>query len=361
MLLCPFLSACPPPSVIFPCRCALFVLPQTYTLFFDRSEIFLENGKSIVCEYLKDIIDLKELFQNLSSNVSSTPAEKHFDTFYLLNTVQKEIPENVFSDITFTNLQFQQNLHLTYIHPNAFTLTNSYVKIFETLNTNLSNDFPKEYDIFDVLTKFTNIRRISMQNDSLTSIPDYAFRQRANNSNYSIQSSLEQLWFGIEGIASQKFSSIGQYAFYELPNLRFLRLFSDNMTKIQKYSLAFKNRVNSWNLNNQYMEVYLGSKSLSSESFEPTSLTRFRSRHIFLRLYSTAMSYLDENIFQPFLESNSQSAIDIARSFESWSCDCRSSWIQRDYRLENYDIDNRVYGYRCWDYDFKNCTSAIFI
>ena len=65
---------------------------------------------------------------------------------------------------------------------------------------------------------------------------------------------------------------------------------------------------------------------------------------------------LDENIFQPFLETNPTSLIDINFTNINLVCDCLSAWIQYDY-LKNIDqLDNRVYGYGCWEYDFTNCT-----
>jgi hypothetical protein len=96
---------------------------------------------------------------------------------------------------------------------------------------------------------------------------------------------------------------------------------------------------------------------LNSTSFQLTSLNRFRNRFVFLRFYGTSITYLDENIFQPFLESNPLSLIDIGSTNTLFECDCRSSWIQYDYYKNIDQIENRVYGYKCWGYDFtKNCT-----
>jgi hypothetical protein len=105
------------------------------------------------------------------------------------------------------------------------------------------------------------------------------------------------------------------------------------------------------------LELYIGGQMLHSTSFELTSLNRFRNRVVFIRLYDTNITYLDENVFQPFLESNPSSLIDIGSTNLLFQCDCRSAWIQRDYMKTVNELDIRVYGYNCWAYDFtKDCT-----
>jgi hypothetical protein len=95
---------------------------------------------------------------------------------------------------------------------------------------------------------------------------------------------------------------------------------------------------------------------LNSTSFPPTSLSRFRNRAVILHLYYTNLTYLDENIFQPFLETHASSIIDINLTNIYLLCDCQSAWIQYDYLRDIDKLENRIYGYKCWSYDFSNCT-----
>lgn len=335
-------SECPDDSIIEPCACVLTIPSHTYLLFNDYNpETIYIHQKSIVCEHIDDAtFDLTGVFATLSSHLNDT--ESAFDTFLLHNTSVTHIPENVFGNVTFRSLMFQDNPSLTSIDANAFGSFQDSVEVFETLNTNLSDTAT----IFTILKQFVNLRRVSMHNDRLAFIPDYAF----NHTN------LTNIWFGLENRrASQPIESIGQYAFYHVPNLRLLRIFSPRLSHVNKYAFAQRNRSSSSTM----LHIYLGGAAINSTSFPPTSLTRFRSRAVLLRLYYTDLSYLDETIFQPFLESNPSSIVDINFTNANFKCDCRSAWIQHDYLRDIDALDNRVYGYRCWASDFSNCTATL--
>jgi hypothetical protein len=304
---------------------------------YNPETIYIEE-KSLVCEHIHDSsFDLQIIFQNLNSYLKSN--ESNFDSFLLYNTTIKYIPENVFYNVTFKSLMFQDNYLLTTIDKNAFEYFKDHVEVFETFNTNLSDS----ETIFFILRQFQNLRRVSMHNDRLKMIPNYAF----NHTN------LTNIWFGLETLrTSQPIESIGQYAFYDVPNLRLLRIFSPNLTQINKYAFAQRNR----SLSKAALQIYLGGQMLNSTSFPLTSLSRFRSRAVFLRLYQTNLTYLDENIFQPFLETHPSSIIDIHSTNIRFACHCQSAWIQYDYSRDIDKVENRVYGYKCWSYDFSNCT-----
>ncbi|CAF3395285.1 unnamed protein product [Rotaria sp. Silwood1] len=340
---------CPPNFVTKPCSCKSIIPSHTYLLFDDNNpEKITRQNKSIICEHIhKSSFDIQVIFSKLTSfnNIISSDDENamHFDSFLLYNTTIKHLPENVFINITFKSLIFQDNFQLTTIDKNAFSYFKNHVEIFQTLNTNLSDSDT----IFSIIQQFRYLRRLSMHNDRLKYIPNYAFNH----------SHLTHIWFGLEySNRSQPIATIGDYAFYNLPNLQFLRIFSPNLTKINKYALAQRNRSILNNGISNMLEIYLGGEMLNSTSFELTSLSRFRNRFVFIRFYHTNITYLDENVFQPFLESNPASLIDINPTNVLFKCDCRSAWIQYDY-FKNIDrMDNRVYGYQCWEYDFtKNC------
>ena len=332
-------SECPFNLILEPCSCVLTIPSHTYLIDDDPypETIYIEQ-KSIVCEHIHNSsFDLQTIFFNINSYLNKN--ETNFDNFLLYNTTVKHIPENVFHNITFKSLMFQDNYFLTTINQYAFYNFKDNVELFETLNTNLSDS----ETIFSILKQFQNLRRLSMHNDSLTIIPNYAF----NHTN------LTSIWFGLETRrTSQSIESIGQYAFYNVPNLELLRLYLPNLTKINKYSFAQRYRL----LSKSTLYIIIGGEMLNSTSFPLTSLSRFRNRSVVLRFYYTNLTYLDENIFQPFLETNPSSIIDINLTNFNLKCDCRSAWIQYDYKRDVDEVENRVYGYRCWSYDFSNCT-----
>lgn len=341
-------SECPPGFILKPCVCKPSIPSYSYFLFDeDNAEPKTTQKPSIVCENIHNAsFDIQAIFSKFSAFNSAISNQNvtSFDSFLLHNTTIRHLPDNVFINITFKNLLFQDNFQLTTIHKNAFFNFKNDVELFQTVNTNLSDTDT----IFSIIGQFQNLRRLSMHNDRLKYIPSYAFNHK----------NLTHIWFGLEyPRKSQPIEHIGKYAFYNVPNLQFLRIFSPKLTKINKYAFAQRNRYTSSTGISNMLEIYLGGENLVSTSFEPTSFNRFRNRFVFVRFYYTSITYLDENIFQPFLESNPSSLIDISSSNTMFECDCRSGWIQNDY-FKNVDrLDNRVYGYRCWAYDFtKDCT-----
>ena len=180
-------SQCPSDSIIEPCSCVLTIPSHTYLLFndFNPETIYVEQ-RSIVCEHIRNSsFDLQTIFLKLSSVLNAN--ETDFDSFLLYNTSVQSIPKNVFGTIKFKCLMFQNNYLLTTIDQNAFYYLKDYVEIFETLNTNLSDS----QTIFSILKQFQHLRRISMHNDRLKIIPNYAF----NHTN------LTNIWFGLENRA----------------------------------------------------------------------------------------------------------------------------------------------------------------
>ncbi len=339
---------CPPAIIMKPCLCIHATSYHTY-LYNAVLEPALTDEKVIICEHIHNsLFDLQSVFIKLSSfsDLISNEDENatYFNSFLLYNTSIESLPENVFINITFKTLMFQDNLQLTTIDKNAFNYFKDNVESFETLNTNLSDS----ETIFSIIKQFQNLRYLSLQNDRLTFIPSYAF-----NHSY-----LTHIYFGLEyGNQTQPIETIGNYAFYNLPKLHFLRIFSPKLTTINKYAFAQRKRFVLNDPKLDMLELYIGGQMLHSTSFELTSLNRFRNRFVFIRLYDTNITYLDENVFQPFLESNPSSLIDIGSTNLLFQCDCRSAWIQRDYMKTVNELDIRVYGYNCWAYDFtKDCT-----
>lgn len=327
-------AQCPPESVLEPCECLLAIPSHTYLLYNENNpETIISEGRSIVCEHLNaSSVDLSSIFLRLSASLAEN--ETRFDSFLLYNTTIESLPENVFDNISFTALMFQDNLQLTDIHPDAFLASRDQVEIFETLNTNLSDSDA----IFAMLRQFPNLRRLSMHNDRLRRIPANAFNQ----------SELREIWFGLENRRTkQPIESIGAYAIYPLSHLRTFRLYSPALEEIDKYAFAQRTRAS----NSTVLNLILSGESINATSFPLTTFTRFRYREVALRFLHTNITYLDEHVFQPFLASHPSSLIDLHSSNSNFECSCRSAWIQRDYQSN----ERKVFGYRCWSWESSWC------
>ena len=341
---------CPPNSTIEPCFCIpgipYDIFPPYYEL---RPQITAIHGKSIVCENIDNSsFDLRSVFVRLSAifGDNNSSNQTHFDGFFLHNTRIRHLPENIFDQLTFSGVIFHKNPLLTSIDANAFAGTREYLEVFQTFNTNLS----ETSGLFPALRTLINLRIVSMHDDQLQSIPDYAFNHTR----------LTEIWLGLEmGPTSQPIRYIGDYPFYHVPKLTTLRMSSPFLDRISKYAFAQRNRstIGVDDLS-RMLFIQIGSPMLNGTSFEATSFTRFRNRPVFLRFYNTSITYLDETIFQPFLETHPASLLDVKNSQISETCDCRSEWIFKDYCRSQQD--SRVYGTSCCSSAFfRNCTSSV--
>ena len=330
-------SSCPSSSIIEPCSCVKSIYSRVNSTYRYREHLFNETqGQSIVCEHLPSSFPLRLVFLRLTSYVQSTNDINAtiYDTFLLYNTSITDLVENLFTTITFRRLIFDYNPLLSTIDEKALTSTAKYIESIESHHCNLSNPFP-------MFRQLPNLTYIYFQDNNIRSIPTRAF-------NHSF---LRRIWFGFEySYPQDPIETIGDYAFYDLPQLYSIRLFSSKLSQISKY--AFAQRRKSFE-DDSLFELHLGGPLLHSKSFPLTSLTRFRHRQVYLRLYQTSFTYLDENVFQPFLETNGYSSVDLNGENHLFKCYCESMWIQRDYFQSWDQMDNRVYGYPCWDYDFS--------
>ncbi|CAF1280982.1 unnamed protein product [Didymodactylos carnosus] len=256
-------AECPLTISINPCSCVTHVPTVTHQASDNYRNTSIYK-RSIVCEKLtnNDIINVQTKFMNL---VLTSMEDRHFDALVLRNTTWKEIPSNIFGNLTFLRIQFEHNQYLSTIHPDTFRNTNEYVKHFETLNTNLS-----ELIFSTILNQFINLIDITMLNDSIKTIPSYAFRQRK----------LERLWLGMGyGLTGkQPLKSIAPYAFYYLPKLYFLQIATDYLIELHKYSFALETFGESMFT----FEMDFAGNGWSSNSFPLMSLTQCRSRQVFM-------------------------------------------------------------------------------
>ena len=309
-----------------------------------RPQITATYRRSILCENIDSVsFDFRPMFRNLSTLFKTDDNRTHFDAFVLHNSCVRHLPKHMFQGLTISGIALHNNPDLSSIDLEAFIGTETHLEVFQTLKTNFSDDS----EIFDVLKTLPNLRMVSMHDDQLHSIPDHAFNH----------TKLTDIWLGLEmGQTSQPIHHIGQYAFYRTPQLRTLRLFSSHLDKIGKHALAQSHRspIGVDDLQ-RMLYIYIGSPMLKSASFEETSLSRFRSRAVFLRLFNTSITYLDESLFQPFLETHPSSLLDVKYAPISETCDCRSAWIYRDY-CRGWE-DSRVYGTSCCTLNLNfNCT-----
>ncbi len=116
---------------------------------------------------------MKHIFENLNNNLKDD--EKHFKEFIFNNIVIKELAENTFDDVTSEKILITENSTLKYIHSNAFTATNSWVKEFTSYGIELDSNLT-DHNLFSALILMNNLTDITIYNSKIKEIPSDAFR-----------------------------------------------------------------------------------------------------------------------------------------------------------------------------------------
>jgi Leucine-rich repeat (LRR) protein len=275
--------------------------------------------------------------------ISSQSSDKCFDVFYFENTGLEEIPENVFGDLKFERVSLSGGF--SYIHPNAFSSSAPYVKHFSIASENYPS---KDRELFDIINTFSNMTYLTLLHSKFNAIPDRAFSENL--------SKLSTIFWQL----SKSLSTIGSYAFYELPNLTSLTLVSSKISKIKRFAFAFRKP------SNIPLKIELVGNPIDDSSFEINSLM-FTNRPIHLTFeaygYRTAITSLNENVFAPFLLSNENNKIYFNNTryyAKKFVCDCKMKWLIADELI----FLEQVYGIWCkdgrqiWDYslsEFAHC------
>ena len=273
---------------IEPCVVVDVIPSDIFSLNYElRPQITATYRRSILCDNIDSTsFDFSPMFHNLSTLFKTEANRTHFDAFLLHNSHVRHLPKHMFQGLAISGIILHNNPQLSSIDAEAFIGTEAHLEVFQTLNTNLSDDSK----IFHVLKTLPNLRMVSMHNDQLHSIPDHAFNH----------TKLTDIWLGLEmGQTSQPIHDMGEYSFYLTPQLRTLRLFSPYLDRIGKYALAQRHRspIGVDDLQ-RMLNIHIGSPMLKSTSFEATSLTRFRSRAVFLRLFNTSITWMNRS-FNP--------------------------------------------------------------
>lgn len=287
-------SSCPMNYVLNPCHC--------------REERIICDG-----EYS---FNLKTVFNKLNRTLRNDQ-DKVFDEFVLNNTEIAELDDDVFSHIRFGRIHLVDALSLRRISGNAFRVIGPYVQEFVVQGENVLGEESFTDDLFDALNSLTNATTIWLDRNRLRSIPTVAFGKNPN-ANFALM----DLNFNKYSSKNGYIRSIGNFAFYYLNNLQHLYLSHQRLTYLPANAFDFELP----SLSTLY--IYLGNNKLNNTSFEKGIFLNAK-RPIHLELYwNPDLTYLDEEVFEPFLKANKANKISLQDN--PLSCDCKSYWMVRD-------------------------------
>jgi len=309
-------SKCPDPELVKPCDC------------------YNDNG--IHCGG-NQYINLKETFHRLSQKLDKD--NKSFEELTIYNTAITELEDNTFSDITFGEILFLGASKLSTIHSNVFNGTNLKTTSILTEST------PLDESIFKSLSQFKNLESLTIFNSNIEQIPSYAFPP---------ENKLKRL-----NINGPKLKKISDFAFYNLDSLTQL-IISGTLDGISLNALNFRKE------SKESLEVQLDNNLWNASSIAVNALNNFK-RPVVLKhrckWNERQISYLNENVFGPFLNANEGNEI---RGFFNYfnpilcpivlDCnDCRNNWLKNSQKYSG-----RIHDLRCTDGKpitdhFQNC------
>jgi hypothetical protein len=256
---------------------------------------------------------LKTIFHDLSSKLKND--QKHFKYFYLTNEAITELPEKVFEDITFERIEIKNAKKLSLIHTKAFDGTFPNLTDLHVIGTSLKNS-PPDHDIFAAISSLLNIERVFITSNLIEEIPDNAFRPING-----LQTNFYDL-----ALYDNKINKIGNNAFTNLQYLSNLQIDANKVNHISKNAFFFNNTDQGFFL------LFLFEQLLNSSSFESGAFDNLHRPTIIYFNYgyddkSNNITYLDQNIFETFLNKDSKNGI----ALNTIECkDCRSYWLVKN-------------------------------
>jgi hypothetical protein len=276
-------GVCPLDEVTEPCTCA-----------FDN---FVCAGNTIV--------NYKTLFDRISKDL--TPAQKMFHSLTLSNEAITEIVDDEFRDLVFTEINIKNAKNLKRIYPHAFTNIADYIEIFQQSGPSLLGDedaFVPE--LFQALSSLVNVRIITLGQTKIKFIPDNAF----SNINQNKLTHLE--------INSGMIAKVGDYAFYYLNSLTYLKLEKQQLNHIAQHAFDLEKSSTST------LEVHLNDNLIEDSGIEINAFVGTK-RPLLLNLANNVLTHLKEDIFKPILTANANTKVYVTGN--QFRCNCLNEWL----------------------------------
>jgi hypothetical protein len=302
---------CPSADLLYPCRC---IFEQNFNV-----------RTSIHCLNIGERFKLRKIFDEIKK------VGHNFDylsEIWINNTMIENIYHEIFAGLKlenfFSGLVVSHNKNLSHIHPEAFRdFDPEFIYIHD--NPKLKNK------IFSAIKNLKHVSEYHLFNNNIEKIPRAAFKNARSVYYIGLQNNL------INHISTHAFSMLHEMK--EDETLHVINL-KNNKLNSRSFELgAFEGLHSSFNCRPICWEIQLSFNNIS---------------------------YLDEKIFAPFLNSecvSSKNKSYLLVDKNPFVCDCRMKWL-----IDNKDrYKNSVIGILCkndnnrdfWTYsaeDFENCT-----
>jgi hypothetical protein len=274
----------------------------------------------IICDS-KGPLNLTSIFDKLMED-PLVVSEQYYG-MYIHNEQIEEIEENSLAKMNFELIEIgQECISLKRIHSNAFEYQFQQTKYFRVLATGIVQE-ESLYNFYDLVNSFHKL-------DALRFLTNIGILKEKFGSNLN---KLKSLHLNVDAIEGSPFS---------------------NMSEIQKIDLsygqlnyitnsAFKLGNTRYNKVNEQLEMYFGYNELNGSSFEKGVFTHQTLKNISIRLFLSdhKISYLDKQVFLPFLSSGKNEIVNLKKN--PLDCDnCKSAWICESISVPDGESNNQL-------------------
>lgn len=221
--------------------------------------------------------------------------------------------ETIFGDFEARHLVITDNYKLTSIETSAFNQSKTSLLKLEISQS------PVGEDAFSFAGSFVNLEELKLQLEGLYAIRRDTFDNRAFGKLKALD------------LRDNLISSIDDFSFFGMKNLRSLTLSGNNLHSISAnmFSFAFPTESSA----NAKLFIHLDRNRLSSARIHEKAFATFL-RPVWLNLSHNTLSTLDEATFGTFLFSDSRNVLDVQGN--PLVCDSNANWILKHISYLNY-------------------------
>lgn len=305
------LANCPPAYVSFPCECRL-------------SSIFCYNRNVV---HLRPILSRIAQHQPMVNDVTAEATSNQFLMLELDGLPIHNLTDDVLGGLSFEVIALKNMSNLRHIMPNAFDSSSKRLR-----------QLSFEYDTSHYVTE-TNLQQIGLLLERLPSLVHLyidAYHLKHIPKHVFAHQTLEDLSFNYNRVKRGQITDIDSEAFYYMPNLRTIDLYEQSIKRLKEKMLTFKNDNND----RPKLGLFLQSNFITSDSID-INLFRTLKRQLVVYIGQNHITYLNQNVFEPFFNQNDNNMIDLGEN--QLRMDCKNRWITMLDRRYEQVISGTVY------------------